>query len=204
MKTLSKVLHLSVLLLVPQARSAWGVEIPNDAPTRVADVGDPARVAVEGVQIFTEGDIRRAPQTDWDYLVASHLEATLAECLATLEDRVRAGYRGCGFRAVAIQARFDLSAGRIVAKVTQGPRSRCGGLEVTGLKSIPVAHFTRRFAEELTPARDQTTPPAGLWRSGMSRSFTPGSLASYSAAARDCASRIHGVQYTDGSLCIHG
>jgi hypothetical protein len=161
LKTLSRVLHLSVLLLVLQARSVWGVEIPTDAPTRVADVGDPARVPVEGVQIFTEGDIRRALQTDLDYLVASHLEGTLAECLATIEDRVRAGYRGCGFRAVAIQARFDLSAGRIVAKVTEGPRSRCGELQVTGLKSIPVAHFTRRFAEELTPAKDQTTPPYG-------------------------------------------
>jgi|GEM_PF-4054097 hypothetical protein len=183
MKTLSKVLHLSVLLLVLQARCAWGVEIPTGAPARVGPLGESARLSIEGPQTFTEGDIRRALRTDLDYLVASHPEATLAECLAALEDRVRAGYRDCGFPEVAVLARFDGAAGRIVAKVTEGPRFRCGALQVKGLKSLPVADFTRRLAEKLAPTSDQSTPAAGTWKTGAPVSFTPDSLASYSAAA---------------------
>src|SRR5664279_2274048 len=135
MKTHSKVLHLSVLLLILQVHCASGVEIPTGAPGRVGDLGDPARLSIEGAQTFTEGDIRRALGSDLDYLVAAHPEATLSECLTALEDRVRAGYRDCGFPDVVVQARFDLPARRIVAKVTEGPRFRCGALQVTGLKS---------------------------------------------------------------------
>ena len=136
MKTISTVLQLSVLLLVLQARCAWGVEIPAGAPTRVGDLGDPARLSITGTQTFTEGEIRHALRADLDYLVASHPEATLAECLAALENRVRVGYLYCGFPDVAVQARFDASAGRIVAKVTEGPRFRCGALRVTGLMRL--------------------------------------------------------------------
>ncbi len=183
MKTLSKVPHLSLLLLVLQARCAWGLEAPNGAPARVGPLGEPERLSIEGVQTFTQGEIRRALRTDLDYLVASHPEATLAECLAALEDRLRAGYRDCGFPDAAVQARFDLPAGRIVAKVTEGPRFRCGALQVKGLKSIPVADFTGRFAEKLAPASDQTTAAPGIWKAGVPVSFTPDSLANYAAAA---------------------
>src|ERR1017187_1271755 len=113
MKTFSKILHLSVLLLVLQARCAWGVEIPTGAPERVGNLGAPARLSIEGGLTFTEGDIRRALQSDLDYLVAAHPEASLSECLAALEKRIRVGYRYCGFPDVAVQARFDLPAGRI-------------------------------------------------------------------------------------------
>jgi outer membrane protein assembly factor BamA len=183
MKAHTRFVHLLALLTVALTQRTWGAEVPPGAPARVGDVGAPARLSIEGVRTFTEGDIRRALRSDLDYLVASHSEATLAEGLAALEDRVRAGCRDCGFREVAVRARFDVSAGRIVAKVTEGPRFRCGALQVTGLKSIPVADFTRRFAEKLTPASDQTTPAPGTWKSAAPVSFTPDSLASYSAAA---------------------
>jgi len=185
MKTLLKLLHLSVLLLVLPAHCAWGVEIPTGAPTRVGDVGDPARLSIEGVHTFTEGDIRHGLQTDLDYLVAAHPEATLSECLAALEDRIRAGYRDGGFPDVAVQSRFDVSAGRIVTKVTEGPRYRCGALRVTGLKALPItdSEFTRRFAEKLSPASNQTTPAPGIWKTGAPVSFTADSLANYTAAA---------------------
>ena len=84
MKTLSKLLHLSMLLLVFPARCAWGAELPPVTPARVGDLGDPAQLSIEGVQIFTQDEIRRALQSDLDYLVAAHPEATLSECLAAL------------------------------------------------------------------------------------------------------------------------
>ena len=183
MKTLLKLLHVSMLLLVLPARCGWGVEIPTGAPARVGDLGAPARLSIEGAQTFPQDEIRRALGTDLDYLVAAHPEATLSECLAALENRVCAGYRDCGFRDVAVQARFDVSAGRIVAKVTEGPRFQCGALRVTGLKSIPVADFTRRFAEKLSPPLHQATPAPGIWKTGASVSFNPDSLTNYSAAA---------------------
>jgi len=183
MKTLLKLLHLSMLLLVLPARCGWGVEIPTGAPARVGDLGAPARLSIEGAQTFPQDEIRRALGTDLDYLVAAHPEATLSECLAALENRVCAGYRDCGFRDVAVQARFDVSASRIVAKVTEGPRFQCGALRVTGLKSIPVADFTRRFAEKLSPPLHQATPAPGIWKTGASVSFNPDSLTNYSAAA---------------------
>lgn len=187
MKTPLNFLLLSMLLLVLPARCAWGVEVPTGAPIHVGDLGDPARVAIEGMQTFTQDDIRRALQADLDYLVAAHPEATLAECLAALEDRVRAGYRDCGFPDVAVQARFDVSAGRIVAKVIEGPRFRCGDLRVTGLKALPItdSEFIRRFAEKLSPASDQATPTPGIWKNGMPVSFSPKSLANYTTAASD-------------------
>jgi hypothetical protein len=183
MKTFSNILHLSMLLLALPVRCAWGVEVPTGAPERVGILGDPDRLSIEGAQTFTEGDIRRALQSDLDYLVAAHPEASLSECLAAAEKRIRAGYRNCGFPDVAVQARFDLPAGRIVVKVTEGPRFRCGALRVTGLKSIPVADFIRRFAEKLVPASDQSTPYPGIWKTGAPASFTADSLANYSAAA---------------------
>ncbi len=184
MKTFSKILHLSVLLLVIQARCASGVEIPTGAPERVGNLGDPARLSIEGGLTFTEGDIRRALQSDLDYLVAAHTEASLSECLTAAEKRIRAGYRDCGFPDVAVQARFEMAAGRIAVKVTEGPRFRCGALQVTGLKSIPVAEFTRRFAEKLVPASDQSTPsPETWWKSGSPVNFTSESRANYFDAA---------------------
>jgi hypothetical protein len=190
MKTHSKILHLSVLLLVIQAHCALGVEIPTGAPAHVGNLGDPARLSIEGGQTFTEGDIRRALQSDLDYLVAAHPEASLSDCLAALEKRIRAGYRDCGFPDVAVQARFDLPAGRIEVKVTEGPRFRCGALEVTGLKSISVADFTRRFAEKLAPPSDQATSAPGIWKAGAPASFTADSLANYSAAASNTFSAL--------------
>ena len=184
MKTFSKILHLSVLLFVLQARCAWGVEIPTGAPAHVGNLGDPARLSIEGTQTFTEGNIRRALQSDLDYLVAAHPEAGLSECLAAAEKRICVGYRECGFPDVSAQARFDLPAGRIVVKVSEGPRFHCGALQVTGLKSVPVADFTRRFAEKLVPVSDQSMPAPGTWwKTGAPVSFTPESLANYSAAA---------------------
>ena len=175
--------QLLLLLLVLQAPCDWGVEIPTGGPARVGLLGGSERLSIEGVQTFTEADIRRALRTDLDYLVASHPEASPAQCLAALEDRVRAGYRSLGFPEVAVRARFDLAAGRIKAKVTEGPRFRCGALQVTGLKSIPVADFTRRLAEKPAPASDHTHPTSGLWESGEPVSYTPESLASYTVAA---------------------
>ena len=157
--------------------------LPSGAPARVGDLGAPARLSIEGAQTFPQDEIRRALGTDLDYLVAAHPEATLSDCLAALENRVCAGYRDCGFRDVAVQARFDVSAGRIVAKVTEGPRFQCGALRVTGLKSIPVADFTRRFAETLSPPLHQSTPAPGIWETGVPVSFNPDSLTNYSAAA---------------------
>jgi hypothetical protein len=175
--------HLLLLLLVLQAPCAPGVEIPTGAPARVGPLGESERLSIEGVQTFTEADIRRALRTDLDYLVASHPEATLAECLVALEDRVRTGYRSCGFPEAAVQARFGTAAGRIDAKVTEGRRFRCGALEVKGLKSIPMADFTRRFAQKLAPEADQTTEAPGVWKSGMPVDFTPGRLTKCSTAA---------------------
>ena len=184
MKTLPKILHLSVLLLVIQARGAWGVEILTGTPDRVGNLGDPARLSIEGGQTFTEGDMRRALQSDLDYLVAAHPEASLSECLAVVEQRIRAGYRYCGFPDVSVQARFEVAAGRIVAKVSEGSRFHCGALQVTGLKTIPVADFTRRFAEKLAPAPAQAmTAPWTWWKAGSPVNFTPESLANCSAAA---------------------
>jgi thiol-disulfide isomerase/thioredoxin len=185
MKTISKILlRVSVLLFVIQAHCGLGVELPTGAPDRVGNMGDPARLSIEGVQTFTEGDIRGALQSDLDYLVAAHPEASLSGCLAAVERRIRVGYRYCGFPEVAVQARFDLPVSRIVVKVTEGPRFRCGALQVSGLKSIAVADFTRRFAEKLVPASDQATPvPWTWWKTGSPVNFTPKSLANCSAAA---------------------
>jgi parvulin-like peptidyl-prolyl isomerase len=181
MKTPLGLLHLLAFLTI--AQRTWGAEVPPGVPARVGDLGTPAKLSIEGVQTFTEGDIRRALQSDLDYLVAAHPEATLAGCLAALEDRVRAGYRDCGFPGASVQPRLDVSAGRIVAKVTEGPRFRWGALRVTGLESVPVADFIRRFAEKLAPPSGQTAPPSGTWKAGVPASFSPGSLANYSAAA---------------------
>ena len=90
MKTLLKLLHLSMLLLVLPARCAWGVELPTGAPARVGDLGAPARLSIEGAQTFPQDEIRPALGMDLDYLVAAHPEATLSECLAAIENRVRA------------------------------------------------------------------------------------------------------------------
>jgi len=54
MKTLLKLLHMSMLLLVLPARCGWGVEIPTGAPARVGDLGAPARLSIEGAQTFPQ------------------------------------------------------------------------------------------------------------------------------------------------------
>jgi parvulin-like peptidyl-prolyl isomerase len=172
-----------MLLLVLQVVCAWGVEIPPGAPNRIGNLGEPAQVSIEGTQIFTDGEIRGALGRDLDYLIAAHPEATLSECLTAVEQRIRAGYRDCGFPNVVVQARYDLPAGRIVVKINEGPRFRCGALQVTGLKSISAAEFTRRFAEKLVPESDPGTTYPGIWKTGVPASFTAESLANYYSAA---------------------
>jgi hypothetical protein len=182
MNTLLRFRHLLGFLFVLHACCGLGVEMPTGASARIGEAGDPARLWIEGVKTFTEAELRRALRSDLDYLVAAHPEATPSECLAALEERVRAGYQNSGFRDVAVQARLDVPTGRIVAKIVEGPRFRYGPLRVTGLKSIPVADFTRRLTEKLAPRSAQGTSDPGMWPTGAWVNFRPDSLADGSAA----------------------
>ena len=71
MKTFSKILHLSMLLLVIQALCAWGVAIPTGAPGRVG-------ICDLGLRRMAMDDFRR------DYRMLLDPGSAMTHCLANL------------------------------------------------------------------------------------------------------------------------
>ncbi len=139
---------ISVLLI--------GLVLAADAKAASADddetARDPHNIVFEGVKSFEAETIRKRLAIDIDLQVAGHPQNALANYLKKLEEVLLSGYRTSGFRSARIEARFDPKRRRVIARVEEGPRSRCAKIRVTGLD--------REESQDLVAELIQDVPPA--------------------------------------------
>ncbi len=106
-----------------------------DVPA-VKNLGDPKLFVFEGVTSYAPETIRHALNSDLEFLKASRPEQPLSEFLKIIEQGLRTGYRRCGFANARIEARHDRSRGRVVIRIDEGQRFRCGEVQVTGVDKV--------------------------------------------------------------------
>jgi hypothetical protein len=114
----------AVLTLTPLFVSA--------APPTVDNLGDPARLRIEGATVITPDQIRRALANDTEYQLAATPSAPLPDFLKTTFDRLGLAYQRAGFGEPTIHVTYDAPKRDIVIKINESPRLTAGPLLVEG------------------------------------------------------------------------
>ncbi len=109
----------------------------NNAP-RVGSLREFDRFNFEGATSFSTGNLWLALNSTFDFPVQSHPLAPRDAFLRAIESQLRLGYSHCGFPDARIIASHDARADRVVVRVEEGPRYRCGPVEVIGARKMPV------------------------------------------------------------------
>ena len=141
-------------------------------PDLVGEHGDPDRIQFVGNETFDAKGLRSALRYDVDLLLAGHPKADAKAFRRLLEQRLAEGYLNSGFPYPQVTVHFDEERPAVVATIVEGPRYKCGDVEVVGAKSIPVARFVESL---LNPTSDPWPPHATsekTWRRGKPASFS--------------------------------
>lgn len=134
-----KIASISCLLLAlalgtgsDPARGAGTNNMPRVGALREFD-----RFTFEGNTHFSGRSLWLALNSTFDFPELSHPLAPRDAFLATIEGQLRLGYVHCGFPAARITARYDSKKDRVVVQINEGPRYRCGPVEVIGARKMP-------------------------------------------------------------------
>ena len=143
-------------------------------PVVVGTLGDPARLAFEGITTFTDEKIRRALMMTPDFLLASHPAARFGEYLPAIKGLVETGYKHRGFPEPQVSIAFDPYHETFAVKVSEGPRYLCGDIEVLGAKTVPTELFARQMTDPRVKKTDsnQTKTESPIWPTGRPTSFS--------------------------------
>ncbi|MCX6928749.1 MAG: ankyrin repeat domain-containing protein [Verrucomicrobia bacterium] len=133
-------------------------EVAELLTLRVGDFYDLQRVVFEGTKTFTPQVLREELRDTRDFFVISHPLAPQDAFLEMIQQKLLIGYQHCGFPEARIEARRDARAGRIVVKVEEGPRYRCGAVKVSGAQKVPAAAMIERVMS--SRARTRPVQPA--------------------------------------------
>jgi hypothetical protein len=128
-------------------------------PTVVGQLGDTTSLSFEGNRTFTAKNIRDGLVTNPDFLLASHPAAPFSKYLEAVQEYVRTGYEHNGFPQVQATTRFDKDAEKIVVKIQEGARYKCGPVRVLGAKTLPVGPFINRLTQPWPPPESVTKLP---------------------------------------------
>lgn len=162
----------------------------------VGRLSEPGRLVIEGAETFTPGQIKRELASSFDYLLAAHPRAPRVRYLVMLRNRLLAGYRNSGFPEAKVRLSYDEAGGRVVARIEEGPRCRCGKVKVRGAGEVPaqklIDWLTRpRVPEDLpsfsilfegaegklVPAGEEEQrekkPKPPVWKAGRPAAFGP-------------------------------
>ena len=173
--------------------SANAAEFADDE--RVGDAGDTDNLIFEGLQSFTEKQIRDALIVKPSYLLASHPQANRREFLTALQNKLLAGYQAAGFPDTAVDVQFDDRLQKVRASVSEGPYFKAGQIRVVGAKSISVPELTRWFttrtdesetASGLNTPGKASRPEDPMWESGESVDFTSSWQTNAAAQVESC------------------
>ena len=144
MKTTATAGLLLALLLGVGCSPVRGAET-NQTP-RVGSLREFDRFTFEGGTNFSAQCLWLALNSTFDFPELSHPLAPRDAFLAAIESQLRLGYIHCGFPDARITARYDDKADRVVVRIQEGIRYRCGPVEVIGTRKIP----TQPIVEALT------------------------------------------------------
>lgn len=110
-----------------------------------------AREAFEcqGNRAFSREQILDGLSYQIDYHLAAHPVAPLSGYLARLERQIALGYQHAGFPDVAVTVTSDTARRKVVARITEGPRYRCGDLVLAGHPAMTNASVRRRITDTL-------------------------------------------------------
>jgi hypothetical protein len=140
------------------------------AATCVAAAGEPAnlrevdRLIFEGQEAFQTRDLCDVLRGDFDVARAAHPRTDLPQYLRAIQRTLLTAYQHSGFGAASVAAAYDESREKIVVRVKEGPRHRCGDIRITGCQS----ETSRALLQCLTIAED---PSAILWQKGQAAPF---------------------------------
>jgi TPR repeat protein len=133
----------------------------------VGDYGREEALVIEGNQSFTKDLILYGMAFHLDYQLAAHPAAPLVDYLASLERKITLGYQRAGFPSATVKADADTSAHRVVIRVTEGPRYRCGEILLSGVKTMTNEVVRQKVADGIggleTSAGSQSNLNAIVW-----------------------------------------
>jgi hypothetical protein len=115
----------------------FGLALAPMASAAAADdddaMRDPHNIIFDGAKSFDAAELRKRLSLDIDIQVAGHPKNPLPNYLKQVEEILVAGYRNSGFPKARAEARFDAKLRRVIVRVQEGPRYRCGRVQATGL-----------------------------------------------------------------------
>ena len=132
-----------LLLSSVLASAATAAEAPADV---VGELVGPDYVRVEGAEAFTSESINSALFGDHEVICASHPAAPRKPFADVVMRKLLLGYRRLGFPDALVDAAFD-EAGKLVLKVSEGPRYAVGGMRVEGNAAVSTEDISRAIAE---------------------------------------------------------
>jgi hypothetical protein len=112
------------------------------SPT-VGDYGADDRVAFRGCQVISQSDVRWALLHDPDVQFASTPSSPLDQYLLLLGEKTRLAYLASGFPAA--QASAHIEEGKVLVQISEGPRYRCGPVQVSGDDAVPATQLIARL-----------------------------------------------------------
>lgn len=141
----------------------------------VDDLGNPDEIELIGNDTFDGRWIRRALARDLVIMAAGHPRASLPDYLTTLQRRIQEGYWNVGFAQAKVAVKLDKDRSVIVAQIVEGPRWRCGKIEITGASTIPVQRLAERLSTSTIENQfaHNSTIRYAVWDVGDPASFSP-------------------------------
>ena len=139
--------------------SHW--EIVAVLSLRVGDLGHAKRLEFEGATQFSAEALRRGLEDMSDFFEIAHPLAPRDAYLEAVERKLLIGYQHQGFLDARLWTRPEVKAGRVVMKLTEGPRYTCGVIKVAGAQKVPSSAIIERL----------TTPRPSAHASGRAYDF---------------------------------
>jgi len=127
----------------------------NPESRLVGETGDPELIEFIGNTTFTARTIREQLMMSASYLLGSHHLALRDPFLVMLHDKIRDGYRNCGFPEPRVEVRYDQEGRRAEVKIEEGKRYRCGEVLVEGV----APDVAKTVLERLTIRPESTNYP---------------------------------------------
>jgi hypothetical protein len=147
-KTRMKITSITCLFLTValniECRPARAAET-NSVP-RVGTLREFDRFLFQGNSSFSASNLWSGLNGTFDFPELSHPLAPRDAFLAAIGSHLRLGYVHCGFPDARIAAHYDGQANCVVVQIKEGPRYRCGPVEVIGARKLP----PRPIVEALT------------------------------------------------------
>lgn len=143
----ASMLKQALLFLLLPWLAASGAD--NASTVAVGNLSRKEALVFEGNKTFTNDDILLALTLNFDYHLAAHPAAPLAEYTHTLQRMIGDGYQRGGFPNAKVTVRPDSPAQRLLVQIEEGSRYRCGRVTVTGVKTLNAEVVRRKVTDAL-------------------------------------------------------